>query len=90
MWAAEGCYTWEVPTLVSLLCAILPKNGAPYVSTNPEYFDRPWLGAEIKAKVSLLVKFKKPGKLLCSKMSKYIFPGLGRIIAHGLGSGEAG
>ena len=50
VWAAEGRYTWEVPTLVSLLCAILPKNGAPYVSTNPEYFDRAWLGAEIKAK----------------------------------------
>lgn len=46
----EGCYTWEVPALVWLLGAILPKNGATYVSTNPQYFDRPWLGAEIKAK----------------------------------------
>lgn len=42
--------TWEVPTLVKALCALLPKNGAAYVNTDPEYFDLLWLGAEIKAK----------------------------------------
>lgn len=51
MWAAGGAtYPWEVPTLAQSLSAILPKNGATYVNTNPESFDRPQLGAEIKAK----------------------------------------
>lgn len=39
-----------MPTLVKSLGATLPKNGATYVNPNPEYFDRPWRGAEIKAK----------------------------------------
>ena len=49
-WVWAGCYTCQVPTLVKSLCAILPKNGATYVNTNPECFDLLWLGAEIKAR----------------------------------------
>lgn len=50
VWAVEGCRPCQGPMLVKSLCAILPKNGATYVNTNPEYFDLLWLGAEIKAK----------------------------------------
>lgn len=47
---SRGVLPCQVPTLVKSLCAILPKNGATYVNTNPEYFDLLWLGAEIKGK----------------------------------------
>lgn len=46
----QGMLPRDVPTPVKSPCAVLPKNGATYISTNPEYFDCPWLRAEIKTK----------------------------------------